>query len=151
MHLRFLSGLALLAPALTHTVQAADHSGPLFDAYLHHNHETCEHTATAPCPHPIADVLARMQSSGARAVLANSRPNSGTLALAAATEPARAAGVSVVPFVRLYRNRADYNNALSDPSGSMPCCRSTPASWANSLTAPASPARVASFVRLGAR
>jgi len=49
-------------------------------------------------------------------VLANSRPNEGTLALAAARDDTRQAGVTVVPFVRLYRNRADYDNWHQDES-----------------------------------
>jgi predicted TIM-barrel fold metal-dependent hydrolase len=51
-----------------------------------------------------------------RAIVANSRPNDGTKALAAATDQARAAGIVVVPFVRLYRNRADYTGWFNDPS-----------------------------------
>ena len=57
-----------------------------------------------------------MQRNGVRAIVANSRPNDGTKALAAAREPTRRAGVTVVPFVRLYRNRADYNNWFRDES-----------------------------------
>ena len=109
------SGLALVAGwALSAAAQGA-YTGPLFDAHLHYNDEACVHDAPAPgCPHPLPDVLARMQSSGVRAVLANSRPNDGTRALATAREQTRAAGVTVVPFVRLYRNRADYNNWFRD-------------------------------------
>ena len=96
--------------------QAADYSGPLFDAHLHYNDEACVHAPapSARCPHPLPDVLQRMRESGVRGVLANSRPNDGTRALAAAREQAAAAGVTVVPFVRLYRNRADYNNWFRD-------------------------------------
>ena len=91
------------------------YAGPLFDAHLHYNDEACVHDAPAPgCPHPLADVLARMQASGVRGVLANSRPNDGTQALASALDQTAAAGVTVVPFVRLYRNRADYNNWFRD-------------------------------------
>lgn len=91
------------------------YAGPLFDAHLHYNDEACVHDAPAPaCPHPLADVLARMQASGVRGVLANSRPNDGTKALATAQDQTRAAGVTVVPFVRLYRNRSDYNNWFRD-------------------------------------
>ncbi|MBS3910267.1 MAG: amidohydrolase [Hydrogenophaga sp.] len=91
------------------------YAGPLFDAHVHYNDEACVHDAPAPaCPHPLADVLARMQASGVRGVLANSRPNDGTKALATAQDQTRAAGVTVVPFVRLYRNRADYNNWFRD-------------------------------------
>jgi predicted TIM-barrel fold metal-dependent hydrolase len=49
-----------------------------------------------------------------RAIVANSRPNDGTKSLAAAQAQARAAGVTVVPFVRLYRNRADYDSWFRD-------------------------------------
>jgi predicted TIM-barrel fold metal-dependent hydrolase len=93
------------------------YAGPLFDAHLHYNDEACVHEVPEPaCPHPLADVLARMQRNGVRAVLANSRPNAGTRALASAREQTRAAGVTVVPFVRLYRNRADYSNWFRDES-----------------------------------
>jgi hypothetical protein len=89
--------------------QAADYSGPLFDAHLHYNDD-------AQGPHPLDDVLARMQRNGVRAIVANSRPNDGTKALAAATAQTRAAGVAVVPFIRLYRNRDDYGNWFRDES-----------------------------------
>lgn len=96
---------------------AADYSGPLFDAHLHYNDEACTHDTPAPgCPHPVSDVLERMNKSGVRAIVANSRPNDGTTALATAREQTRAAGVTVVPFVRLYRNRADYSNWFRDPT-----------------------------------
>ena len=88
---------------------AARYSGPLFDAHLHYNDD-------AQAPHPLADVLARMQRSGVRAIVANSRPNDGTQALASAQDATRTAGVTVVPFVRLYRNRADYNGWFADES-----------------------------------
>jgi hypothetical protein len=92
---------------------AADYSGPLFDAHLHYNDEAWNGQAG---PHPLADVLARMQHSGVRAIVANSRPNDGTQALAGARAQTQAAGVTVVPFVRLYRNRADYDNWFRDES-----------------------------------
>lgn len=96
---------------------AADYSGPLFDAHLHYNDEACVHAAPTPgCPHPLADVLERMQKSGVRAIVANSRPNDGTKVLSSATEQTRKAGVTVVPFVRLYRDRADYSNWFRDPT-----------------------------------
>jgi hypothetical protein len=88
---------------------ASRYDGPLFDAHLHYNDE-------AQGPHPLADVLGRMKRSGVRAIVANSRPNDGTKSLAAASEATRAAGVTVVPFVRLYRNRADYNSWFGDES-----------------------------------
>lgn len=104
-----LRWLALMLLAACAAVQAEPYAGPLFDAHLHYNEEARQ-------PHPIADVLARLQRSGVRAAIANSRPNDGTRDLAAATAPARTAGVTVVPFVRLYRNRADYNGWFNDES-----------------------------------
>lgn len=56
-----------------------------------------------------------MQRNGVKAIIANSRPNAGTQTLAAARET-REAGVTVVPFVRLYRNRDDYGNWFRDES-----------------------------------
>ncbi len=88
---------------------AAGYTGPLFDAHLHYNDE-------AQAAHPLADVLGRMKSSGVKAIVANSRPNDGTKSLAAAKQQTAAAGVSVVPFIRLYRNRADYSGWFNDES-----------------------------------
>ena len=102
-------GLVLCGPALAQGASAASYRGPLFDAHLHYNDE-------AQAPHPLADVLARMQRSGVRAIVANSRPNEGTRRLASARGDTAAAGVTVVPFVRLYRNRADYGGWFADRS-----------------------------------
>ena len=99
-----------LALGLAPLVQAADYSGPLLDAHLHYNVEAVQG------PHPISDVLARMQRNGVRAIVANSRPNDGTKALVEARTQTDAAGVTVVPFIRLYRNRADYDNWYRDES-----------------------------------
>ena len=101
---------ALLPPAHAQTPPA--YAGPLFDAHLHYNQEAWDGRSG---PHPPADVLARMRRNGVKAIIANSRPNDGTRTLAAAPE-ARAAGITVVPFVRLYRNRADYGNWFRDES-----------------------------------
>jgi hypothetical protein len=87
---------------------AAEYAGPLFDAHLHYNEE-------AQSPHPLPDVLARMQRNGVKGIIANSRPNDGSKALAE-SPLARQAGVTVVPFIRLYRNRADYDNWYRDES-----------------------------------
>lgn len=90
--------------------RAADYAGPLFDAHLHYNDEAFDGPSA---PHPIPDVLGRMQRSGVRAIIANSRPNDGTKSLAQSPQT-RAAGVTVVPFIRLYRNRADYSSWFRD-------------------------------------
>ena len=91
--------------------QAAPYGGPLFDAHLHYNEEAWNGQTG---PHPLSDVLTRMQRNGVRAVLANSRPNDGTRALAEAGAATTQAGVTVVPFVRLYRDRGDYDNWFRD-------------------------------------
>ncbi len=104
--LRCVPALLALALALAAAAQAADYTGPLFDAHLHYNEE-------AQAPHPLPDVLARMQRNGVKAIIANSRPNDGTKSLSASPQ-VRQAGVTVVPFVRLYRSRADYTNWFRD-------------------------------------
>jgi hypothetical protein len=104
---------AILLIAAGGAGRAADYSGPLFDAHLHYNEEAWNGKAG---PYPLNDVLARMQRNGVKAIVANSRPNDGTKALAQAREQTRAAGVTVVPFMRLYRNRADYDNWFRDES-----------------------------------
>lgn len=86
------------------------YQGPLFDTHLHYNQEAWDGSSG---PYPPAEALARIQRNGVKAIVANSRPNAGTQTLAAARETA-AAGVRVVPFVRLYRNRADYDNWFRD-------------------------------------
>jgi hypothetical protein len=104
--------LALAAACLwmAAAAHAADYTGPLFDAHLHYNDEAWNGQVG---PHPLSDVLARMQRNGVRAIVSNSRPNDGTKALAS-SPLTRQAGVTVVPFVRLYRNRADYDNWFRD-------------------------------------
>jgi hypothetical protein len=105
-----LLAIALLGAA--GCAAAADYSGPLFDSHLHYNEEAFNGQSG---PHPLADVLARMQRNGVRAIVANSRPNDGSKLLAA-SPLTQQAGVTVVPFVRLYRNRADYDNWFRDES-----------------------------------
>lgn len=88
----------------------ASYDGPLFDTHLHYNQEAWDGNSG---PYPPAEALARMQRNNVKAIVANSRPNAGTQTLAAAKET-REAGVRVVPFVRLYRNRDDYGNWFRD-------------------------------------
>ena len=101
---------ALSAMAGVPLAWSADYAGPLFDTHLHYNQEAWDGNSG---PYPPAEALARMQRNGVKAIVANSRPNAGTQTLAAARE-ARDAGVAVVPFVRLYRNRDDYDNWFRD-------------------------------------
>lgn len=100
---------ALLAGLGITTAVAAPYEGPLFDAHLHYNVEAFD-------TYPVADAIGRLQRSGVRAAVANSRPNEGTRSLAAALDQTRAAGITVVPFVRLYRNRDDYTGWFADDS-----------------------------------
>ena len=107
-----MAAVAAVLIAVGSPARAADYSGPLFDAHLHYNEEAWNGSTGPITP---ADVLARLQRNGVRAVVANSRPNDGTKTLVALPELARA-GVTVVPFIRLYRNRADYDNWFKDES-----------------------------------
>jgi len=91
---------------------AAPYAGPLFDAHLHYNVEAWDGRSG---PVPPQEAAAKFQRNGVRAILSNSRPNDGTHTLAGSPQ-VRAAGVTVVPFVRLYRNRADYDNWYRDES-----------------------------------
>ena len=100
--------VAIIFIAFSGFAQAADYTGPLFDAHLHYNEEAWDGGAG---PHPISDVLARIQRNGVKGVLANSRPNDGTKALA--SDPSKG-DLQVVPFIRLYRNRADYDSWFKD-------------------------------------
>lgn len=111
MRRRALAALLLLACG-TGSAMAADYAGPIFDAHLHYNEEAWNGRAG---PYPPADAVARMQRNGVRAIIANSRPNAGTHTLAGAKESA-GAGITVVPFVRVYRDRADYTNWFRDES-----------------------------------
>ena len=106
---RLLLAIGLVAAGATQA-QSQSYSGPIFDAHLHYNDEAWMSA------HPIDDALGRMQRSGVRAIIANSRPNDGTKSLASAREKTAAAGVTVVPFIRLYRNRDDYSNWFRDES-----------------------------------
>lgn len=111
-----LAACAALLPAAhaqspqTDPSGATGYRGPLFDTHLHYNQEAWNGDTG---PYPPAEALARFQRNDVRAIIANSRPNAGTQTLAASRET-RAAGVRVVPFVRLYRNREDYSNWFRD-------------------------------------
>jgi hypothetical protein len=88
------------------------YTGPLFDAHLHYNEEAWNGKVG---PHDVTDVVGRLSRSGVKAFVGNSRPNAGTITLAASAE-VKSAGIKVVPFIRLYRNRADYTGWFADES-----------------------------------
>ena len=106
----FLIALASFA-SLAQAPGFPSYTGPLFDAHLHYNEEAWNGQTG---PHPVADVLARLQRNGVKGALANSRPNDGSKALVAAARGS--ADFTVVPFIRLYRNRADYDSWFRDES-----------------------------------
>ena len=107
----FIALVAIVFVANASPVHAAPYTGPLLDAHLHYNTEAWNGQAG---PHPVADVLARIQRNGVQAIVANSRPNDGTKLLASTA--AANADLRVIPFIRLYRNRADYDSWFQDES-----------------------------------
>jgi hypothetical protein len=106
------AALVLLGAALAAGAHAAEYAGPLFDAHLHYNEEAWSGIAG---PHPLSDVVGRMQRSGVRAIVANSRPNEGTRSLAGAPHE-RQAGLEVLSLGRLYRTLAVYDKRIRDES-----------------------------------
>lgn len=92
-------------------VASAPHAGPLpiFDAHLHYNDEARDRW-------PLPSVLALFREHGVRAILATSRPNDGTRALAEAARASPTSAPRVVPFVRPYREHADRATWFRDPA-----------------------------------
>jgi predicted nuclease of predicted toxin-antitoxin system len=115
---RLITSCALLILALPSLVAAqaalktAVNQWPIFDAHLHYNVEAFGEGA-ANAPYPMAKVFEIFKRNNVTAVIANSRPNSGTLALWERQKTAQ--GAVVVPFIRLYRDRADYQTWHSNP------------------------------------
>ncbi len=99
-----LLALALAAPLTARAV----YEGPIFDAHLHYNDEAVER-------YSIGTVMELFSKNGVKAILANSRPNDGTRALVEASRKSPRAGFSVVPFIRVYRDRADYGTWHANP------------------------------------
>lgn len=87
---------------------AAAYEGPLFDAHLHYNDDAVGH-------YSVGAVMELFSKNGVKAILANSRPNDGTRALVEANRKAPRAGFAVVPFIRVYRDRADYGTWHANP------------------------------------
>ena len=86
---------------------SAAYEGPLFDAHLHYNDDAVPR-------YSVASVFELFRKNGVRAILANSRPNDGSRLLYEAAQKG-AAGVTVVPFIRVYRNRDDYGTWFDNP------------------------------------
>ena len=99
----------LLALVLAAPLSApAAYEGPIFDAHLHYNDEAVE-------SYSVGTVMELFSKNGVKAILANSRPNDGTRALVEASRRSARAGFSVVPFIRVYRDRADYGTWHANP------------------------------------
>ncbi len=98
----------LLAVALAVPAAQASYEGPIFDAHLHYNDDAVDR-------YSIGTVMELFSKNGVRAVLANSRPNDGTRALFEASRKAARPGFAVVPFIRVYRDRADYGTWHANP------------------------------------
>ena len=96
---------ALAAGPLAHAASPP----PIFDAHLHYNVE-------ATTAFPLSDVLRRFHESGVATILATSRPNDGTRALAAAAGANPDAAPRVVPFIRPYRHEVDRQTWFNDPA-----------------------------------
>ena len=103
----FLAACALAGIAVAATLRAEPL--PIFDAHLHYNDE-------ARAPFPLPTVLALFRDHGVRTILATSRPNDGTRALAEAARASPASAPRVVPFIRPYRNHADRATWFRDPA-----------------------------------
>lgn len=101
-----LAGQALLAVSLTAIGAPAFAVEPLpvFDAHMHYNIEARE-------SYPTAKVLEIFRQNNVRGILGNSRPNEGTELLLSAAP----ASLAVVPFIRVYRDRADYGTWHRNP------------------------------------
>ena len=93
--------IAILLLATSLAARAQPWTGPLFDAHLHYNDDAVERTS-------VGSAFELFRKNGVGAILANSRPNDGTRALYEAWSKNPSLGVAVVPFIRVYRNRADY-------------------------------------------
>jgi predicted TIM-barrel fold metal-dependent hydrolase len=91
----------LIGIALPVGAWAAPWEGPLFDAHLHYNDD-------AVTQRSVGAAFELFRKNGVAGILANSRPNDGTRALYEAWKKTPALGAQVVPFIRVYRNRADY-------------------------------------------
>lgn len=94
---------SLLATAMM-TGAAAVEPLRVFDAHMHYNIEARE-------SYPPAKVLEIFRKNNVRGILGNSRPNEGTELLMKAAP----ASLTVVPFIRVYRDRADYGTWHKNP------------------------------------
>ena len=95
--------LSLLCAMVATQAHAAE---PLriFDAHMHYNIE-------ARTAYPPAKVLEIFRQNNVRGILANSRPNEGSELLMKVAPDT----LTIVPFIRVYRDRADYGTWHKNP------------------------------------
>ena len=95
--------LSLLCAMVATQAHAAE---PLriFDAHMHYNIE-------ARAAYPPAKVLEIFRQNNVRGILANSRPNEGSELLMKVAPDT----LTIVPFIRVYRDRADYGTWHKNP------------------------------------
>lgn len=99
----------IIAMLIMASIYSESYKGPLFDAHVHYNIEALEE-------YPVNEVLDLFQYNGVEAFLSNSRTNEGTLRLASALAQSGESSPIIIPFIRLYRNRADYTSWFGDPT-----------------------------------
>jgi hypothetical protein len=105
MRIRRVLFAALAAAAMGFSPVCAQERIDIFDAHLHYNQE--------PTPFYTLDQVREVfRRNGIIGIVANSRPNKGTLELTQAKWPE----LKVVPFIRPYRARSDIQTWFNDPA-----------------------------------
>lgn len=98
---------ALLLASLVSSISLAQPSLPIFDAHMHYNIE-------ARNEYPPEKVLEIFKRNNVRGILANSRPNEGSELLAKLAS-SKSPELQIAPFIRVYRDRADYGTWHKNP------------------------------------
>jgi len=105
MRIRRVLFAALATAAMGFSPVCAQERIDIFDAHLHYNQE--------PTPFYTLDQVREVfRRNGIIGIVANSRPNKGTLELTQAKWPE----LKVVPFIRPYRARSDIQTWFNDPA-----------------------------------
>jgi len=105
MRIRRVLFAALATAAMGFSPACAQERIDIFDAHLHYNQE--------PTPFYTLDQVREVfRRNGIIGIVANSRPNKGTLELTQAKWPE----LKVVPFIRPYRARSDIQTWFNDPA-----------------------------------
>ena len=100
LNIALLSLLCAMVATQAHAVEPLR----IFDAHMHYNIE-------ARAAYPPAKVLEIFRQNNVRGILANSRPNEGSELLMKVAPDT----LTIVPFIRVYRDRADYGTWHKNP------------------------------------